>query len=125
MATQKNANENTEMGPDNSMICVEVQGRWEGDLYGPIGGGRKAPLGRVYKEGGYPPSPLFFEGSNGGMGRHVTQSIRRGTGRDSLCLQLVFEQRWRTLCRWHRLVFLCFPMFLYPTICRCYRTMSY
>ena len=31
--------------------------------------GRKAPLGRVYKEGGYPPSPLFFEGSNGGDGK--------------------------------------------------------
>ena len=62
MATQKNANENTEMGPDNSMIRVEVQGRWEGDLYGPIGGGRKAPLGRVYKEGGYPLIPPLFGG---------------------------------------------------------------
>ena len=31
--------------------------------------GRKAPLGRVSKEGGYPPSPLFFEGSNGGDGK--------------------------------------------------------
>ena len=27
--------------------------------------GRKAPLGRASKEGGYPPSPLFLEGSNG------------------------------------------------------------
>ena len=54
------------MGPISSMIRVEMQGRWEGDLYGPMGGGRKAPLGRVYKEGGYPPSPLFFRGRTGG-----------------------------------------------------------
>ena len=57
------------MGPDNSMVSIEVQGRWEGDLYGPLRGGRKAPLGRVYKEGDTPPSPLFFEGSNGGDGK--------------------------------------------------------
>ena len=106
MATQKNAKENTVTGSISSMIRVEMQGRWEGDLYGTWDGERKAPLGRVYKEGGYPPSPLFFEGSNGGMGRHVTQSIRRWTGRDSLCLQLVFVQRWRTLCR-------CYPTMFY------------
>ena len=49
------------MGPISSMIRVEMQGRWEGDLYGTWEGGRKAPLGRVYKEGGYPPPhpPLF------------------------------------------------------------------
>ena len=45
------------MGPISSMIRVEMQGRWEGDLYGTWEGGRKAPLGRVYKEGGYPPPP--------------------------------------------------------------------
>ena len=123
-ATHTKVNENTVMGAMNSMICVEVQGRWEGDLYGPLGEGRKAPLGRVYKEGGIPPHPpLFFDGGRTGrMGRHVTQSIRDGTGSDSGCLQLVFEQRWQTLCRWYRLVFLCVltcllpTMFLYPTI---------
>ena len=62
MATQKNAKKNTEMGPDNSMVSIEVQGRWERDLYGPLRGGRQAPLGRVYKEGGYPPIPPLFRG---------------------------------------------------------------
>ena len=47
MATQKNAKENTVTGPISSMIRVEVQGRWEGDLYGSWEGGRKAPMGRV------------------------------------------------------------------------------
>ena len=31
--------------------------------------GRKAPLGRASKEGGYPPIPPLFEGSNGGDGK--------------------------------------------------------
>ena len=31
--------------------------------------GRKAPLGRVSKKGGYPPIPPLFEGSNGGDGK--------------------------------------------------------
>ena len=62
MATQKNAKENTEIGPDNSMISIEVQRRWEGLLYGPLRGGRQAPLGRVYKEGGIPPIPPLFRG---------------------------------------------------------------
>ena len=34
MATQKNAKEKTVPGPISSMIRVEVQCRWEGNLYG-------------------------------------------------------------------------------------------
>ena len=97
-ATHTKVNENTVMGAINSMVSIEVQGRWEGDLYGPLRGGRKAPLGRVLKEGGIPPHPpSFSRGRTGWMGRHVTQRIRGGTGSDSGCLQLVFVQRWRTL----------------------------
>ena len=69
MATQKNAKENTVTGSISSMIRVEMQGRWERDLYGPIGGGRKAPLGRASKEGGYPPIPPLFRGVERGDGK--------------------------------------------------------
>ena len=110
MATQKNAKEKTEIGPDNSMISIEVQGRWEGDLYGSWEGGAKPLWEGPQRRGDTPPSPLFSRGRTGVMGRHVTQSIRGGTGRDSDCLQLVFEQRWRT------------PSL---TIYRCYPTMYY
>ena len=93
-------------GSISSMIRVEVQGRWEGDLYGSWEGAQ-SPSGKGLKGGGYPPIPPLFRGvERGGMGRHVTQSIRGGTGRDSGCLQLVFEQRWRTLCR-------CYPTMFY------------
>ena len=105
IATQKKTNENTVTGATNSMIRVEVQCRWEGDLYGSWDGGAK-PLWEGSKRRGIPPIPLFSRGRTGVMGRHGTQSIRDGTGRDSGCLQLVFEQRWRT------------P---YLTICQCYR----
>jgi len=59
--------------------------------------GAQSPSGKGLKEGGYPPiPPLFWEGGQtGGMGRHVTKCIKRGTHRDARCLQLVFEQRWR------------------------------
>ena len=96
IATQKKANENTVIGATNSMIRVEVQGRWEGLLYGPLRGGAKPLWEGSKRRGDTPPSPLFFRGRTGVMGRHVTQTIRRGTGCDSGCLQLVFEQRWRT-----------------------------
>ena len=130
MATQKYAKENTEMGPISSMIRVEMQGRWKGDLYGTWEGGAKPLWEGSQRRRDTPHPPSFSRGRTGGMGRHVTQSIRRGTGRDSGCLQLVFEQRWRTLCRCYLLVFLCFPTFMYPmmmmtmvypTIYRCYR----
>ena len=86
MVTQKNAKENTVTGPTSSMVRVDGLRRWEGDLYGRWTRGRKARLGRVQKEGEYPPSLLFWEGRTGVMGRNVTKSIRRGTGHDSLCL---------------------------------------
>jgi len=43
----ENTRVNTEIGPTNSMVSIEVQRRWEGDLYGRWTRGRKAPLGRA------------------------------------------------------------------------------
>ena len=64
--------------------------------------GAQSPSGKGLKGGGIPPIPLFSRGRTGVMGRHVIKSIRRGTGHDSLCLQLVLDQRWRTPCQWYR-----------------------
>ena len=77
MATQKYAKENTEMGPISSIIRVEMQGRWKGDLYGTWEGGAKPLWEGSQRRGDTPPSPLFLRGRTGVMGRHVTQSIRR------------------------------------------------
>ena len=65
----ENTRVNTEMGPDNSMVSVEVQGRWEGHLYGPIGGGAKPLWEGPQRRGDTPPIPPLFEGSNGGDGK--------------------------------------------------------
>ena len=65
IATQKKTNENTVTGVTNSMIRVEVQCRWEGDLYGSWEGGAK-PLWEGSKRRGDTPTPPLFEGSNGG-----------------------------------------------------------
>ena len=61
IATQKKVNENTVIGAMNSMIRVEVQGRWEGDLYGPIGGGAR-PLWEGSQRRGDTPHPPSFRG---------------------------------------------------------------
>ena len=61
IATQKKANENTVTGATNSMIRVEAQGRWEGLLYGAIGGGAK-PLWEGSKRRGDTPHPPSFRG---------------------------------------------------------------
>ena len=52
-------------------------GSMGGGLIWILEGGRKASLGRVSKEGGYPPSPLFFEGSNGGDGKARDPEYKR------------------------------------------------
>ena len=76
MATQKNAKENNEMGPISSMIRVEVQGRWEGDLYGTWEGGAKPPWEGSKRRGDTPLPPLF-EGSNGGDGKARDPEYKR------------------------------------------------
>ena len=69
IATQEKVNENTVIGAMNSMIRVEVQGRWEGDLYGPIRGGARPLWEGSQRRGDTPPIPPLFEGSNGGDGK--------------------------------------------------------
>ena len=76
IATQKKANENTVTGATNSMIRVEVQCRWEGLLYGAIGGGAK-PLKEGSKRRGIPPIPPLFEGSNGDDGKARDPEYKR------------------------------------------------
>ena len=77
MATQKNTNENTVTGSISSMIRVEVQGRWEGDLYGSWEGGAKPLWEGSIRRGDTPPSPLFLEGSNGGDGKARDPEYKR------------------------------------------------
>ena len=60
MATQKNANENTVTGSISSMIRVEVQGRWEGDLYGSWEGGAKPLWEGSIRRGDTPHPPSFL-----------------------------------------------------------------
>ena len=69
MATQKNAKENTVTGPISSMVRVEVQGRWEGLLYGPLRGGAKPLWEGSKRRGGYPPIPPSFRGVERGDGK--------------------------------------------------------
>ena len=52
-------------------------GSMGGGLIWILGGGRKAPLGRASKEGDTPPSPLFFEGSNGDDGKARDPEYKR------------------------------------------------
>ena len=77
MATQKNANEKTEIGPANGMISIEVQRRWEGLLYGPLRGGAKPLWEGSLRRGDTPPSPLFLEGSNGEDGKARDPAYKR------------------------------------------------
>ena len=63
-------------GPTSSMVRVDGMRRWEGDLYGRWTRGRKARLGRVQKEGEYPPIPPLLGGSNGGDGKARDQEYK-------------------------------------------------
>ena len=66
------------MGPDNSMISIEVQRRWEGLLYGPLRGGAKPLWEGSLRRGGYPPiPPLFRGGSNGEDGKARDPAYKR------------------------------------------------
>ena len=64
IAIQMDTRVKTVMGPTSSIVRVEVQHQWEGDLYGGWTRGRKAPLRRVLKEGGYPLIPPLLKGAN-------------------------------------------------------------
>ena len=66
MATQKNAKENTVTGPTGSMVSVQVQGRWKGDLYEFVGRGAK-PLWEGSKRRGDTPHPPSFGGVERGV----------------------------------------------------------
>ena len=54
------------MGPISSMIRVEVQGRWEGDLYGSWEGGAKPLWEGSIRRGDTPHPPSFLRGRTGG-----------------------------------------------------------
>ena len=62
-------------GPTSSMVSVEVQGRWKGDLYGFVGRGAK-PLWEGSKRRGDTPIPPLLEGSNGGYGKARDQEYK-------------------------------------------------
>ena len=77
IAIQMDTRVKTVMGPTSSMVRVKVQRQWEGDLNGGWTRGRKAPLRRVSKEGGYLLIPPLFKGENGVDGKARDPGYKR------------------------------------------------